>query len=76
MSKPRNMSYPQNAVPIPLAAMVIDMRNSTDNLIKTLRLEIGNLALEKQEQRVNHWQFLADFIEFTDLRPLDPEDIT
>lgn len=75
MSRPRNMSYPQNTVPIPLAAMVIDMRNSTDNLIKTLRLEIGNLALEKQEQRVNHWQFLADFIEFTDLRPLDPEEI-
>lgn len=75
MSRPRNMNYPQNAVPIPLAAMVIDMRNSTDNLIKTLRLEIGNLALEKQEQRINHWQFLADFIEFTALRPLDPEDI-
>lgn len=76
MQTRRNTVPQQSNVPIPLAAMVVDLRNGKDDLLKTLRLEIENLAAEKQEQQVNHWQYLTDFIDFQALPPLNPEDVS
>jgi hypothetical protein len=75
MQTRRNAASQQSNVPIPLAAMVIDIRSGKDDLLKTLRLEIENLASEKQEHRVNHWQYLADFIDFQSVPPLDPQEV-
>jgi hypothetical protein len=75
MQARRNTSTQQSNVPIPLAAMVIDIRSGKDDLLKMLRLEIENLASEKQEHRVNHWQYLADFIDFQSVPPLDPQEV-
>src|SRR5579859_41128 len=76
MQTRRSSISKQSNVPIPQAAMVIDIRTGKDDLLKTLRLEIENLADEKKEHRINHWQYLADFIDFQSVPPLDPEDVS
>lgn len=65
----------QDTLPIPLASLVIDVRTIKDNLLETLRLEIENLASEKQEREVIHWKHLADFTEFKALDPMDRREI-
>ena len=75
MQSRRNSVSQQSNVPIPLPAMVIDIRTGKDDLLDTLRLEIESLAAEKKEQRVNHWQYLADFIDFQALPPLNPQSV-
>lgn len=75
MKPTKSVSEQQDTLPIPLASVVIDVRTVKDDLLETLRLEIENLASEKQERNVIHWQHLADFTAFKALTPMGKREI-
>src|SRR5436309_7106224 len=63
------------ALPLPSAALVIDMRGSTqDDVKERLRIEIADLAGEMKAHNMHHWRFLTDFLSFRAIAPLRPED--
>src|SRR5438105_3856845 len=66
----------RGALPLPSAALVIDMRgNSQDAVIERLRVEIADLAGEMKAHNMNHWRFLTDFLAFRVISPLRIEDV-
>lgn len=61
-------------LPLPAAALVIDIRGvSDDNVIEWLKAEMADLALEMKVNNIFHWRFLMDFLSFRAISP-DMED--
>ena len=52
-------------LPLPSAALVIDIRGVNDDNVKEwLTIEIADLASEMKTYNVHHWRLLTDFISF------------
>lgn len=66
-----------NSLPIPPAALVIDMRktDSENDVLQILRVEIEGLANELGMQNINHWRYLTGFLAYEKLLPLTQHDI-
>lgn len=63
-------------LPLPAAALVIDMRGinddevgQTDEVIEWLKIEIADLASEMKSNQVHHWRFLTEFLSFIRIQP-------
>ncbi len=74
-SNHRNVSARLNALPIPPAALVIDLRSILDDVLDSLRIEIENLASEMDMRHVSHWRYLTDFIHLKELPLLTDAEI-
>jgi hypothetical protein len=57
-------------LPLPAAALVIDIRGvSDDEVVERLNIEIADLASEMKTYNVHHWRFLTDFLSFQRIAP-------
>src|SRR6266566_366461 len=66
----------RGSLPLPSAALVIDMRGvEDDDVIERLRIEITDLTSEMKIFEINHWRFLTEFLSFRAIAPLSLEDI-
>jgi hypothetical protein len=66
----------RGTLPLPSAALVIDMRGITgDDVIDRLRIEIADLANEMKLHEVNHWRYLTEFLSFRQFTPLHSEEV-
>src|SRR5947199_6419674 len=66
----------RGALPLPSAALIIDMRGNTqDDVMERLRVEIADLAGEMKAHNMNHWRFLTDFLSFRVIPSLRTEDV-
>jgi hypothetical protein len=66
----------RGSLPLPSAALVIDMRGvEDDDLINRLHIEIMDLASEMKVHEINHWRHLTEFLSFRAIPPLRSEDI-
>jgi hypothetical protein len=66
----------RGTLPLPSAALVIDMRGiEGDDVIDRLRIEIADLANEMKLHEVNHWRYLTEFLSFRPVPLLHSEDI-
>lgn len=58
-------------LPLPSAALVIDIRGvNDDNVMEWLTIEIADLASEMKTYNVHHWRLLTDFISFQRVAPI------
>ena len=58
-------------LPLPSAALVIDIRGvSDDHVMEWLATEIADLASEMKTHNVHHWRLLTNFISFRRLSPI------
>lgn len=74
-SNHRNVSTRLDALPIPPAALVIDLHSMPDDVLDTLRIEIENLASEMDMRHVSHWRYLTDFLHLKKLPLLTDAEI-
>src|SRR5438045_306712 len=66
----------RGSLPLPSAALVIDMRNTEENdVMDRLRIEIADLASEMKVHELHHWRYLTDFLSFRTITPLRTEDV-
>lgn len=65
----------QTVLPLPPASLVIDMRADEDDMIERLRIEIADLTNEMKTQDTHHWRYLADFLSFWHLQPMNAGEI-
>lgn len=57
-------------LPLPAAALVIDIRGvSDDEVVERLNIEIADLASEMKSYNVHHWRYLTDFLSFQRIAP-------
>src|SRR5436309_1718695 len=69
----------RSLLPLPSAALVIDMREgSDDEVVEWLKIEIADLASEMKTYNVHHWRYLTEFLSFTTIksRRHDDEQLT
>ena len=63
-------------LPLPSAALVIDVRGiDDDDVVDRLRIEVEDLATELRSQGVHHWRYLTEFLSFTTIEPMSPEEV-
>jgi len=74
-SNHRNIPARLDALPIPPAALVIDLRSIPDDVSDSLRVEIENLASEMDMRHVPHWRYLTDFLHLKKLPLLTHSEI-
>ena len=74
-SNHRNIPARLDALPIPPAALVIDLRSIPDDVPDSLRIEIENLASEMDMRHVPHWRYLTDFLHLKTLPLLTHAEI-
>jgi hypothetical protein len=74
-SNHRNVSTRLDALPIPPAALVINLHSMPDDVLDTLRIEIENLASEMDMRHVSHWRYLTDFLHLKKLPLLTDAEI-
>ena len=66
----------RGSLPLPSAALIIDMRGvEDDDVMNRLRIEIMDLAGEMKTHEINHWRFLTEFLSFRSITPLRSEDM-
>src|SRR2546427_2296625 len=65
----------RGSLPLPSAALVIDLRGTQDGVIERLNIEIADLASEMQLYEVHHWRRLTDLLHFREIEPLREEDV-
>src|SRR5947209_244777 len=66
----------RGSLPLPSAALVIDMRGlDDDDVMDRLRIEIADLVGEMKVHDVHHWRFLTEFLSFRSIPPMRPEDL-
>ncbi len=73
-------SSPFERLPLPTAALVIDVRgdggNSDDNyILSTLKYEIGTLCQEMCIERINQWRFLTSIIDYMSIGKLSSSEL-
>ncbi len=57
-------------LPLPAAALVIDIRGVRDDeVVERLNIEIADLASEMKTYNVHHWRYLTDFLSFQRIAP-------
>ncbi|MEO8972483.1 MAG: hypothetical protein ABI406_12880, partial [Ktedonobacteraceae bacterium] len=62
-------------LPLPAAALVIDIRGvNDDEVVERLNIEIADLASEMKTNNVFHWRFLTDFLSFIRVPPASAFD--
>jgi len=62
-------------LPLPAAALVIDIRGvNDDEVVERLNIEIADLASEMKTYNVFHWRFLTDFLSFIRVAPASAFD--
>jgi len=66
----------QELLPLPAAALVIDLRGfDDDETIERLKIEIADLTNEMRTEEIYHWRYLSDFLSFWSRHPLSIESI-
>src|SRR5579883_926112 len=63
-------------LPLPSAALVIDLRGLyDDDTLERLKIEIADLTNDMRTKEIHHWRHLSDFLSFWTLPPLKVEAI-
>jgi len=80
MQMPDTNLLPLSSLPLPAAALAIDMRGGgDDSIMERLKIEIADLTGDMQIHGIHHWRYLADFISFLpkELCPklMSPEEV-
>lgn len=65
----------KGSLPLPSAALVIDIRGiDDDDVVDRLRIEVEDLANELRVEDIHHWRYLTEFLSFTSIEPMSPEE--
>ncbi len=64
----------RSQLPLPSAALVIDVRGvQDDEVIEWLRIELEDLASEMKAYNLYHWRYLTDFLSVMRIHPMQDE---